>query len=463
MQDQASPALPPRPRGRRFGTALKLALIGGLIILLCIPLGMIRTLLKERLQRRGAVVGEITSTWGRSQSLVGPVLSVPYRYSYQTWKDQRVDGQMQQVQVTETAVATAHFLPTGLSFDGSLEPSVLHRGIYEAVVFTGEMAVSGTFDRPDFSQWKVDPADVLWEDATMSLGITDLRGARDELVMTVGDARIALTPGTRIGGLPHGVQGPIGDALRTAESLPFSVSLDFNGSGGISFAPLGKKTEVRLVSPWPDPKFRGAFLPTERAVTAEGFEATWVVSFYGRSFPQQWSGREGQGAFSLQTVQPSLFGVDLIQVVDSYRFVERATKHAILIIVLVFTAFFLFEVRSPIRVHPFQYLLVGFALCLFYLVILSFSEFVPNGVAYLVGALAATTMIGLYSSKALKGGRRASLVTGQLCAIYLVLFIILRLQEYSLLLGTVVLFAALAAVMFLTRNIDWYARDAGTR
>ena len=455
------PVVPAVLLRRQVATAVKAAVIGALILLLLIPLAMIRGVLSERQHRRREAVEDITSVWGRRQSLVGPILTVPYRYSFQTWKEQVVNGRSQQTRVTETAVATAHFLPVTLFFRGRLEPSVLHRGIYEAVVYGGQLEISGEFAPPEFDAWKVDPEDVLWEDARVSLGVTDLRGTRAALTMQLGESAVPLTPGTRIAAFPAGVQGDAGEAVRDGESLPFSMSLDIKGSGGILFAPLGRQTEVRLASPWPDPKFGGAFLPAEREVAAEGFEATWQVSYYGRSYPQQWSNRDEQASSSLQAIQTSLFGVDLIQAVDSYRFVQRSIKYGILFIVLIFAAFFLFEALSPVRIHPFQYLLVGFALCLFYLALLSLSEFVSFGLAYLVGAGAATAMIVLYSAKVLHGGKRASMVAAQLAATYLFLFVILRQQDYALLLGTAGLFVVLAAVMYLTRNIDWYARDAG--
>jgi inner membrane protein len=419
---------------------------------------MIRGVLNERQARRRSAESEVTATWGQAQFMAGPILMVPYRYRFETWKDEIVDGRPLRTKVMETAVAHAYFLPDRLEVRGHLDPSVLHRGIYDVVVYRGQAEVTGAFPKPDLSAWKAAPDDILWEDARVSFSISDLRGAREALTLTLAGRDVPLTPGTGIPGLPQGVQGAAGDALEEAGALEFSLALDFNGSGGISFAPLGKQTSVRLASTWPDPKFGGGYLPAERSVTPDGFEAEWNVSFYGRSYPQAWSSRN-QGSAPFSEVQGSAFGVDLIQMVDSYRSVERSMKYGILVIVLVFTAFFLFEVRSPVRIHPIQYLLVGFALCLFYLALLSLSEFVSFAAAYLVGVLAATVMVALYSGKALRGRRRAALIAAELLATYLFLFVILRARDYALLLGTVALFVALAAVMYLTRNINWYARD----
>lgn len=460
MIQQPPPVEPRIAIRQRIATATKLGIIGALTILLLVPLFMIRGVLSERQQRRHSAEAEVTSIWGQSQFLVGPVLTVPYRYHFKTWKDEVVDGRARRTEVMETAVASAHFLPDDLSFAGDLEPTVLHRGIYDVVVYRGQVEISGAFPEPNLDEWKVAAEDILWEDATVSFGISDLRGAREALTLTLAGKEVALTPGTGIPSLPQGVQGDVGAFLKDAESLAFSMSLDFNGSGGVSFAPLGKQTAVTLRSTWPDPKFGGGYLPAERNVTPDGFDASWNVSFYGRSYPQQWSTRQG-GPNAFGMVQGSAFGVELIQVVDSYRSVERSLKYGILVLVLVFTAFFLFEARSPVRVHPFQYLLIGFALCLFYLALLSLSEFISFPLAYLAGASAATVMVALYSAKALQGGSRALVIAAELVVTYLFLFVILRAQDYALLLGTVGLFFALAAVMYLTRNINWYARDAG--
>jgi len=234
------------------------------------------------------------------------------------------------------------------------------------------------------------------------------------------------------------------------------MSLTLNGSRSLRFAPAGVNNDIRLVSTWPDPSFQGAFLPVERKIGPEGFNAHWKVSYYGRSYPQQWTDRNPVNSAG---IAPSLFGVDLVPALDSYRHVERSIKYGVLFIVLLFAAFFLFEILSGVRIHPFQYALVGIALCLFYLGLLALSEVASFNAAYWTGALVASLLISLYSSKVLHSAARACLVAAGLAGVYAFLFVILRLQDYSLLVGTAGLFLVLAIVMFITRNIDWYARD----
>ncbi len=461
------PALPsPRPRRAGYGTVLKMLMVAVLTLVLLIPLHMIQRVLSERLTRRNEAISDITSTWGAPQVLFGPVLIVPYKYEVKVFKDRLVNGRMEKFEATESQVAHAFFLPEDLRVTGDLKTDKLHRGIYRAVVYRGAFQVSGAFARPTFEDWKVAPADVLWEDAVLSLAITDLRGAREALFVKWGEQSIALEPGSKVPGFASGVSARIKDLAEGEGPLPFDISLHLNGSSSFSVIPAGRTTDVQLTSAWPDPKFDGALLPSERKVLPSGFEAHWQSSYYGRTFPPRWTSREhpssGSGpsaAFSAQQAGLSAFRVGLLSLVDGYRLVERSIKYGILFLVLVFTAFFLFEILVRVRVHPFQYTLVGVALCLFFLALLSLSEVIPFGAAYLGGAAASTLMITLYSACVLRSLRRALVVATELSVIYGFLFVILRLQDFSLLLGTSGLFLALAIVMFATRNIDWYARD----
>ncbi len=442
---------------KRHATVLKLAAIAILALLLLIPLHMVGSVLTERLARRDEAVKDITSTWGSAQVVVGPILIVPYKCTRKAWRDQIVNGRAERVEVVEAARLRAFFLPATFKADVRLVPSRLQRGIYEAVVYDGTATISGTFARPAFEEWKVDAQQVLWDEAELAFSLTDLRGAKESLEIRLGDDVSHLKPGSRIDGFTSGVYAQVKGLGRQAETIPFEMKLTFQGSRSLRFAPVGVNNDVRLASTWPDPSFQGAFLPTERKVGAEGFDAHWRVSYYGRSYPQQWT---ESNAVTAAALMDSLFGADLVSVVDSYRFVERSIKYGILVIALVFAAFFLFEIMASLRVHPFQYTLIGIALCLFYLALLALSEVVSFSAAYWTGAATATFMISLYSARALHGRRRAGAAAGGLAAIYAFLFVILRLQDYSLLIGTAGLFLALGLTMYVTRNIDWYARDS---
>ena len=431
-----------------------------LILVLLIPLGMIKSVLWERLGRRDEAVADITSSWGREQRIIGPVLKVPYRYSIKSWKEQPLaGGKSEKVEVVETAVANAYFLPALLAIDGRIEPTRRRRGIYQAVVYTGKLAYSGQFTRPDFASLRIEESNVLWDDALVTFAIPDLRGVKETLQLQWGADQLPLSPGSKLKGFTSGVFARVSGLRESPGMIPWRLELALNGSGGINFAPVGAQNTVKLASPWPDPSFRGAFLPSERKVTRDGFAATWQVSFYGRDYAQQWTDQEAANGINATSAASSLLGVDFLPGIDAYRNVERAIKYGVLFLVLVFTAFFLFEVLSSLRIHPFQYALVGAALCLFYLGLLSLSEFIAFGLAYWTAAGVTTLLIGYYSAKVLRGGVRTVIILGLLAAIYGFLYVALQLQDYSLLLGTGGLFAVLAIVIGATRNLDWYARD----
>lgn len=460
MQDDplayAVPPLLPKSPQKRFSTVLKMAAISMLCLLLLIPLSMVQSVLKERLQRRDEAGREITSTWGREQVVLGPVLIIPYTYEKRSWKNQAAGGKVERVEVTESIRSRAFFLPAVFRADGQLQPNRLHRGIYETVVYGGRLRISGMFDAPSFEEWKVDPGLVLWDEAEIAVFITDLRGAKESLQIKLAGQMIPLKPGSKLAGFEGGVYARIPGPRSGTETLPFEMQLTLNGSSGLRFAPVGVNNDVQIASAWPDPSFQGSFLPGEREVGPNGFRARWQVSHYGRAYPQQW--RE-MNSLTAAAVTSSLFGVDLVPELDSYRYVERSIKYGILIIALIFTAFFLLEILSAVRIHPFQYAMVGIALCLFYLGLLALSEIVSFNIAYWTGAAVAVLMIALYSCKVLQGSKRAYLVAVGLAVVYAFLFVILRLQDYALLVGTAGLFLALAIVMFVTRNVDWYARD----
>src|SRR2546421_7138543 len=459
-------APPPLPKSqpffkRRHSTMLKLFGVGGLILIMLIPLLMIQGVLSDRLARRNEAVDDITSSWGKDQHIIGPVLVVPYLHHGTVVRSVTLpDGRVETREVAETTVAFAYFLPDTLEIRGDLQTQTLHRGIYDAAVFRGMINVSGKFPIPDMAALKIDPKDVLWKDAAVTLAVSDLRGTRESLALDWGGKKIQLQPGSQLPGYTTGITAPLATDQPIAAPTTFAITLDLNGSSGIYFAPFGIQNVVALKSNWPDPGFRGAFLPADRNVRLGGFEANWKVSYYGRDYPQRWTSRSGNERFTTTAVSNSLFGAQFLSVLDAYRYVERSIKYGVLFFVLVFTTFFLFEVTAHQKIHPLQYLMVGAALCLFYLALLSASEFIGFGGAYLVAALASAGLITWCCRFFLGGGVRTLMIGGGLLGVYTFLYITLRQQDYALLMGTVALFLLLGIVMWATRKVDWYARDA---
>ena len=237
--------------------------------------------------------------------------------------------------------------------------------------------------------------------------------------------------------------------------LPFDLDLEVNGSRDFRVLPAGAETTVRLTSTWPHPSFVGVSpdLPT---ISASGFSAAWRVPYFGRGYPPRWLSGEIDREKLAARVEASAFGVSLLQPVDVYQQAERAVKYASLFIVMTFVVFFLWEIVRGGLLHPIQYLFVGFAICVFYLLLLSISEHVGFGAAYATAAGATTLLIALYSAHVLGGMKEGILMGCGLTTLYAFLYLLLRLEEYALLAGSVGLFLMLALLMLATRRVNWY-------
>ena len=297
---QPPPALPKsQPFMRRNSTVIKLFGVGALILVMLIPLAMIRGVLSDRLERRNEAVSEITDSWGKAQNIIGPVLGVPFQYKFKSMKDTTMpDGHVERREVEEMLVANAFFLPELLKIVSDAQTQTLHRGIYDAAVFRAEIKLTGKFAPPDFGALKIDLKDVQWKDAFVTIAASDLRGTREGLVVDWNGAKRSLQPGSQLPGYTTGATALLGLDRPMGEAAEFSIPLDVNGSGGIFFAPFAVQNEAELKSNWPDPGFRGAFLPAERSVRADGFDAKWKVSYYGRDYPQMWTSISGNQRFN---------------------------------------------------------------------------------------------------------------------------------------------------------------------
>jgi len=239
----------------------------------------------------------------------------------------------------------------------------------------------------------------------------------------------------------------------TSDTHGFSFDLHLQGGRSLSFVPLGEESRLHLVSSWTGPRFNGAFLPTERTLNEEGFDADWYVLSLNRGYAQRWL----RGEVGADTLLESIFGVELMIPVDTYLKSLRSVKYGILFVLLPFLLFFLFEVASGRKVHPFQYLMVGLAVCLFYLLLVSISEHLSFDWTYLLASIATIALTTFYSSAVVAAWRRAWVMSLVLGAGYLFLYAALKSEDYALLIGSLGLFVILAGVMVLTRRIDWYS------
>ncbi|MFC2151067.1 cell envelope integrity protein CreD [Bacteroidota bacterium] len=420
----------------RNSITIKSIIIGLLILILLIPAGMIKRLIQERNSLRNSAISEVSYKWGNPQTIAGPIVTIPYKKYYK--KDKEIIEE----------IRYAYFLPEELNVTGNVYPEERHRGIYKAVVYNTTLNFSGTMHKPDFSDWKVDDRNILWDQATVSIRIPDMRGIKDVIKVKWNKKEYDVSPGIRYQNHYTGVSSFIDFSDETIYDFQFNLVL--NGSEFLNFIPLGKQTNVNLSSDWANPSFDGAFLPNDHDINEQGFKAYWKVLHLNRSYPQQWIGDS-------YDINASSFGVKLLLPVDHYQKSLRSAKYAIMFISLTFLIFFFTEILNKKRIHPIQYLLVGLGLSIFYTLLVSLSEHLSFNLAYLIASFSIIALITAYSYSMLKNTWLTVIVAFVLVVLYVFLFTILQLQDYSLLLGSIGLFVALAIVMYLSRKVNWYA------
>ena len=416
--------------------------LGILTMLLLIPLGMIDDLVYEREARKQQVVSEITAQWGGAQTVAGPVLVVPYRYfdaGAATSQNGLKTGQL-------------YFLPEKLEIDAKLATEKRARSIYEVLVYSGTVHLRGRFAALDVARWDIAPENIDWAKAKLLVGLTDMAAIRD-LAVTVGGAKYPAEAG-----LPEAdgwgaravVELPL-NATTAAQPRDFAIDLGFKGSGSVAFLPLGDTTRIALAADWPHPGFVGTTLPESHAIGERDFTAIWSLGYLSRAFPKSWRA----GEVNVEALCGQSVGVALVEPGDVHQQTDRIVKYAILVIGLTFATIFVNGLMTSRRVHPVQYLLVGAAICLFYLLLLSLAEQFSFLSSYLAASLADIAIVGGYAWRTMSR-RLGHLTAALLGLVHVYMYVLLQMEDYTLVSGTLALFAALLLAMFATRNVDWY-------
>lgn len=431
--------------------ALKLFIIGFLILLLLIPAGMISNMITKRSYRQEEVVQEITAKWGGDQTVSGPIITIPYRTYEIVHETIRERGKPNEIRERKRygALQYATFLPEELQINGDVKTDLKSRGIFDAVIYKSTIAIDAVFESPNFAKLTNKKCEIQWDQVKLSLGISNMRGIREDLTFTINGVKMRPEPGSQSNTFNSGVSQKFAIS-KPGKVITFSTAVTLNGSGKLGFIPVGKKNSVSLKSQWHSPSFFGSALPDESDVSEDGFTAKWNILSFNRDFPQQWIGNRSINS-------GNTFGVEVIKPVDQYRAVSRSAKYALLFILLTFVSLFIVEVLLKKRIHPIQYLLIGFALTLFYTLLLSISEHTGFTPAYVIASLASISVIGMYIQGVVREMKVTLTLSGLLSILYSFLFITLHQEEYALLMGSVGLFLILSAIMFVTRKIDWYS------
>jgi inner membrane protein len=424
---------------------IKILGVGGLALLCLIPLGFIYDLVNERESTRDRALMEVSSAWAKKQEIVGPLIAIPYQYGRQ-----------------HNCLSRIIFLPEELEIKSQVSVESRTRGIFDTTVYRTHLQLRGYFAGEDLRLPEFPANKILWEKAVLAIGITDSRGIEGKPELEWGDRRLTFQPGAgSVAIVERGVHVELPAAIPREGKLPFTCDLVIRGSEALMFAPTAEQTSVSVKSDWPSPSFAGAFLPSSRRVDSDQFEAAWQVSHLARDYAQALDLRTVDQEELRRLLWNSHFGVRLLQPVDLYRKMLRSLKYGVLFVGFTFVGFFLFETLAALRIHPIQYLAIGAALAVFYLLVLSLSEHLGFGVAFLAAGTANVVLITGYCKAFLGGTRSVTVLAICLSGMYVFLYVLLQLEDFALLIGSVGVFLALALFMYLTRWLNWYQLSLG--
>lgn len=436
---------------------IKLGIIFFLILFLLIPQSLIMDVVSERTAWRQQAYQSIEQSWPSAQTLAGPVLIVPYHLTYNQ-KEKVTENKKEIVKITEvTDHEFLYIIPKQLNIDSSLESSMRYRGIYQIPVYDNQLHVKGEFNNDALLKVIAENKDkkIRWERPQLSVLVTDQRGIAEPPSLTWNAEKIAFEPDANLPRTSAGMHTTVPElATDKTAVLAFEFDLKLRGMRGMNFSLLSENSHIKLSANWANPSFTGELLPEKRDINNESFTAEWQAS----SFSYNVAGALDQcKKGECDALLNRAVGFDLIQPVDVYQQSERSVKYAQLFILLTFMALILFELLKKLPIHPIQYTLVGMALLVFYLLLVSLSEHILFLYAYIIGALASIFLLTFYFGAILKSSKLGSILGGALTVLYAVLYVILQSEENALLMGSVLIFLMLAGLMTATRHFDWYA------
>jgi inner membrane protein len=451
--------------GNRFGESvlLKLALIGFLTLILLIPNFWIQDLIAERQQRQLEIDDQISNDWSGRQLVAGPVLAIPY-----TTTIIEIENDKNKTKTTKEAISIVHILPDKLEINGEVKPEKLHRGIFETVVYQSQIDVKGSFSEIELTKSGIDPSRILWSKAKVIIGLSDLKGLKNNPEIKILDSLYQVEPDFSTDDLfDNNLSISVDLSKAKSAKTDFSFMLNIKGSKGIDFMHLGKKTQVKLSGNWPDPSFTGRYLPDNRSFKEGKFSAEWNLSYFNRSFPQQWQGDRKITAVASDMIEnPNVkqteddrFGVNFILPVDQYQKTMRTAKYSILVIMLTFIALFFMEFLQKRKIHFLQYVLISAAMIVFYTLLLSIGERIGFNVSYLISSISTIALIGIFVRALMKSTKPALLFSIILTVFYGFIFVIIQLQDLALISGSIALFIIVAVLMYLSAKIEWSTKS----
>ena len=436
--------------------AIKLGVIGFIALILMIPLQMISGKIAERAAFLDEAKQSVSRSWTASQSVLGALIVIPYEIHREiTITDSYTKDEVPQIQKT---LHHKFIIPEKFTVKANIKNSVRHKGIYNVPVYTSNIDIKGYINSKNLSEQlnliKSAGSKVVIKEAFFSITLSDPRGINSIPTLKWQNTDIAFNPGSNLAKNVNGLHAMLPKFdIEKADNINFSYQLELRGMEQLSFIPIGIETKINVQSTWPHPQFVGSFLPTESQIDDNGYKAGWKVTSFASNISDKVERCEKGDCVSLFRED---IGIKHIETVDVYLQSERTVKYGMLFIGLSFITFFIFEILMKLAIHPIQYCLVGFANAIFYLLLISLSENIAFGLAYLIASLCCSGLLLLYLKPVLKQGKYAYAFSGVSSALYGALYIIISMEDLALVMGSFLTFSALAIVMFTTRNINWY-------
>jgi len=430
-------------------TTARVFMVGLLTLVLLLPLEYVKALIRDRKDLQEGVANEMSQKWGGSVYFYGPVLKVPYQIVTETEITNKVTKQV----TTQRSAITdyAYFFPEELKVNTYAKTENKYRNNYESAVFNARMNFSGHYTKPNFSSQDIKPENIDWTKASILINTNRLMSIKGAVNINFNGKAYAFEP------VANENENDTLETLQTSPinlqdlangDMPFKLDVVYDGTRQIGIVPIGKITEAKVASNWTTPSFDGNFLPEKKHVDESGFTANWKISHLNRGFVQQYF-------TALPPLSKYTFDVKFLIPVDEYQQNDRASKYGFLVIGLTFLIFFLIQTISKINIHIFQYGMIGLALIMFYTLLISITEHSSFKLAYIIAGVSVVIMIGTYSVSILKNKRFPLFIAASLTALYTFIYIIIQLESYALLAGSIGLFLILGAVMYVSRTIDW--------
>jgi len=440
----------------------KIGMMLGLTLVLLVPIGMIENLVSERASRQQQVVNDIASSSAGPQQLFGPLLVVPYSEHWTEVIETRHDGVPTREVVERVDNRVLYFLPEHLNINGELSTETKQRGLFKVRTYVLNVSVKGDVNLPGGygNPRPLHNGQISVGVPYTSVVLSDMRGVLEAPGMELDGKHYAFEQGAE---LPMDAVNGMHASLNTLSvesgplTMPFAFTLKLRGIESLDFIPAGKQTRVELSSAWQHPSFYGRFLPDPQSqqVGQEGFHALWTVDSLASNVAESLNKCRAISCYDS-------FGIKLMEPINIYSLSDRATKYGFLFVCLTFAAIFLFEILKSLAIHPAQYALVGLALAMFFLLLLSLSEHLDFVIAYLIATTACVTLIGIYLSAVLHSGKRGLAAGALLAGLFASLYGLLESEDNALMLGSLLLFVLLSLAMLTTRRLDWYGISQST-